>query len=118
MKGNLKGHNILIMPLLFLNRDRHKVTIRNILKSVAYTYRGIKVEGRSEDMEYAKDEILEMGYCTKLNRIERKDEPWISSFSKRVKRHKLLSCVVIAFFMFTSMNLVMLYSFMKILQNI
>ena len=118
MKGNLKGHNILIMPLLFLNRDRHKVTIRNILKSVAYTYRGIKVEGRSEDMEYAKDEILEMGYCTKLNRIESKDEPWISSFSKRVKRHKLLSCVVIAFFMFTSMNLVMLYSFMKILQNI
>ena len=38
--------------------------------------------------------------------------------SKTIKRHKLISTITIAFLMFSTLNIVMIFSFMKILQNI
>lgn len=88
------------------------------MKNEAYTYIGIEVERRSECMEYAKDEVFQIGYCTKLNRLERKDESWMSIFCQSMKRHKLLAATVVTFLVLASMNTVMLVSFMRILQNI
>ena len=69
-------------------------------------------------MEYAKDEIFQVRYNTKLNRLEMKGESWTSRIAKKMKRHKLLTTTIIAFFMFATINLLMISSFMKILQNI
>ena len=69
-------------------------------------------------MEYAKDEIFQIRYNTKLNRLEMKGENWTSRFGKKVKRHKLLTTIIIAFFMFATLNIVMICSFMKILHNL
>lgn len=69
-------------------------------------------------MEYAKDEIFQIRYNTKLDRLEMKRENWTSRLSKKIKRHILLTTTIIAFFMFATINLIMISSFMKILQNI
>jgi hypothetical protein len=69
-------------------------------------------------MEYAKDEFFQIKYNTKLNRPKMKRERWTSSLYKKMKRHKLLTTSIIAFFTFATFNMVMIYSFMKILQNI
>ncbi len=69
-------------------------------------------------MEYAKDEIFQIRYNTKLNRLEIGEESWTSRLCKKIKRHKLLTTIIIAFAMFSTLNMVMICSFMKILQNI
>lgn len=69
-------------------------------------------------MEYAKDEIFQVSYNTKLNRLEMRGESWTSRLYKKIKRHKLLTTSIIAFFMFATLNIVMICSFMKILQSI
>lgn len=69
-------------------------------------------------MEYAKDEIFQVRYNTKLNRLGMREENLTSRIYKKIKRHKLLTTTIIAFFMFATLNIVMICSFMKILQNI
>lgn len=69
-------------------------------------------------MEYAKDEIFQVRYNTKLNRLEMRGESWTRRLYKKITRHKLLTTTIIAFFMFATLNMVMICSFMKILQNI
>lgn len=69
-------------------------------------------------MEYAKDEIFKVRYNTKLNRLEMNSDHWTSRCYQKMKRHKLLTTVIIAFFMFATINLAMIYSFMKILQSV
>ena len=69
-------------------------------------------------MEYANDEIFQIRYNTKLNRLEMRGESWTSRLYKKIKRHKLVSTTIIAFFIFSTINMIMIYNFMKILQNI
>ena len=69
-------------------------------------------------MEYAKDEIFQIRYNTSLNRLQIGKETWTSRFFKCIKRHKLISFVVCAFIMFSTVNVIMIYNFMKILQNV
>lgn len=69
-------------------------------------------------MEYAKDEIFQIRYNTKLDRLEMRGESWTSRLSKKMRRHKLLTTTIVAFCMFATINMVMICSFMKILQNI
>lgn len=69
-------------------------------------------------MEYAKDEIFQVRYNTKLNRLEMGREDWTSRLYKKMKRHKLLTITIIVFLMFATINMVMICSFMRILQNV
>lgn len=43
---------------------------------------------------------------------------WTSKIVGKIKRHKFISTVVFAFGIFSSFNIVMIYQFMKILQNV
>lgn len=81
-----------------------------------YTYTNKKQGGFF--MEYAKDVFFKVRYNTNLNRLQIEKERWTSKLLKKIKNHKLLTTVIIAFFMFSTLNIVMIYSFMKILQNI
>lgn len=69
-------------------------------------------------MEYAKDVFFKINYNTDLNRLEIKKERWTSRLLNKIQHHKLLTTIIITFIMFSILNVVMIYSFMKILQNI
>ena len=69
-------------------------------------------------MEYAKDEIFQIKYNTKLNRLEMGKESWTSQIAKKMRSHKLLTTTIIAFFIFATLNMIMIYNFIKILQSI
>jgi len=69
-------------------------------------------------MEYAKDEVFQIRYNTNLNRLQIGNERWTSRLLKSIKKHKLITTTVIAFVMFSTANIIMIFNFMKILQNI
>ena len=77
-----------------------------------------KYRGGNVDMEYAKDEFFQVSYHTNLNRLEMKEESWTSKLWRRVKRHKLLTTTIVAFFVFATLNVVIIFSFMRILQSV
>ena len=69
-------------------------------------------------MEYAKDEIFQVRYNTNLNRMQIGQERWTNRLLKAIKKHKLITTTVIAFIMFSIINIIMIYNFIIILQNI
>lgn len=69
-------------------------------------------------MEYAKDEIFQIRYNTKLNRLQIGSESWTSKIHKKIKRHKLLTTTIIALIIFSIANIIMVYNFMETLQNV
>lgn len=69
-------------------------------------------------MEYAKDEIFQIRYNTKLNRLKMREDTWTSRLGKKMKRHKLLTVTIVAFCVFAIINIVMIGSFMRILQSV
>ena len=68
-------------------------------------------------MEYTKDVFLKIKYNSDLNKLQIEKERWTSRLTKTIKNHKLLTTIV-AFFMFSTLNIIMIYSFMKVLTNI
>lgn len=69
-------------------------------------------------MEVAKEKWFEVRYNTKLDRLVIKKERLRSKILKTIKKHKLITVASVAFLMFSILNTYMIYSFMKILQNI
>lgn len=68
-------------------------------------------------MEYAKDEVFQIRYNTNLNRLQIGSDRWTSRLLKTVRRHKLITTVVVSLIIFSVANVIMIYNFMKILQN-
>ena len=68
-------------------------------------------------MEYAKDEVFQIRYNTKLNRLEMREESLINRLVKKVKRHKLITIVMVVLVLLTVADVVMISSFAKVLQN-
>ena len=69
-------------------------------------------------MEYAKDEFFKIRYNTKLNRFQMKKEAWTSRICEKIKAHKLITTVILAFLVFSTINIIMICNFMKILQSV
>ena len=69
-------------------------------------------------MEYAKDEIFQIRYNTKLNRLQIGNESWTSKIHRKIKKHKLLTTIIVALIMFSIANIIMIYNFIGILQNL
>lgn len=70
------------------------------------------------ETEYAKDEVFQVKYFTPLNRLKGERKSWTSRWIQKMKSHKLLTTSVVAFLMFAILNMILIFSFMKILQNI
>ena len=68
-------------------------------------------------MEYAKDEIFKIRYNTKLNRLQMKKENWTSKIYQIIKSHKFITTVIIVFLLLSVINIIMINSFIKILQG-
>ena len=69
-------------------------------------------------MEFAKDEFFKIRYDTKLDRLVIKKEEGMQKIIKNIRKHKLITSVITTFIIFSTLNLFMIYSFMKILQNV
>ena len=69
-------------------------------------------------MEYAKDEIFQIRYNTKLNWLQIEHESWTSKILKKMKNHKLITTIIIVLIIFLTANVIMIYNFMEILQSI
>ena len=69
-------------------------------------------------MEYAKDEIFQISYNERKDRLEIKHKNWTRNMKEKIKQNKLLSTVIIAFMLFSVINIIMIYNFINILQNI
>ncbi len=69
-------------------------------------------------MEIAKEKWYEVKYNTKLDRLVIRKQSLISKFFRKMKTHKFITTTIIAFFSFSILNVIMIYSFLEILQNI
>lgn len=69
-------------------------------------------------MEYAKDEIFNIRYNAKLNRLEIKDKNWTSRIGNFLKKHMLINVFLIVFIVLSSINFLLIYNFFNILKNI
>lgn len=68
-------------------------------------------------MEYAKDEIFKIRYNTKLERLQTENKNWTCKFLNKLKKHKLMTTILITLIMFSTANIIMIYNFMQILQE-
>ncbi len=57
-----------------------------------------------------------MEYADDLNKLQVKGQKWTSKLYQKIKRHKLITTIVITFFLFSIINIIMIYNFMQILM--
>ena len=57
-----------------------------------------------------------MEYADDLNKLQVKGQKWTSKLYQKIKRHKLITTTVITFFLFSIINIIMIYNFMQILM--
>ena len=69
-------------------------------------------------MEFAKDEIFNITYNTKLNRLEIKQKSFISRFNKFLKNHIIFSITIMSFIIFSIIDFLLIYNIINILENI
>ncbi len=69
-------------------------------------------------MENTKEEVYKVYYNSSLNRLKTDNNNLIDKLIENIKKNKFITTVIIAFVMFSTLNIAMIYSFMKILQNI
>lgn len=53
-----------------------------------------------------------------VKRLKTEKEGWTSRVIKNIKRHKLITTIVITFFVFAAVNIFMIENFMRILQSV
>ena len=83
----------------------------NNLKIPAYTYN----EGEMY-MGISKENVFKVEYTSVLGNTLK--EKRISKIKKFIKTNKIISITVLVFVMCFSLNVIMIYNFMKILENI
>ena len=64
------------------------------------------------------ENVFNVKYNTKLDRLELPKENKKKKVWKFVQKHKFMSIVFTSFFTLSSINFYLIYSFMKILENI
>ena len=68
-------------------------------------------------MENVNKENNKIRYNTNLDRLQIGKNMVVKRLVKTVKNHKIISMAVISLIIFSTVNMVMIYKFMKILQN-
>lgn len=64
------------------------------------------------------ENVFNIKYNTKLDRLELTKEKRKSKIWKFVLNYKFISIVLVSFFVLSSINFYLIYTFMKILENI
>lgn len=69
-------------------------------------------------MEISKENIYDVKYTSILKGKNFNKRKWTSNLKKFIRDNKLISISIVLFTMCVGMNLVLIYNFMKILQEI
>lgn len=69
-------------------------------------------------MEETKEKWYEVFYNTKLDKLVLKKPKISGKINRIIRRHKILVTAFLAFITFSILNLTMIISFLKVLQNI
>lgn len=69
-------------------------------------------------MEISKENIFNVKYTSVLGEKTNKDKKWTSSILEFIHNNKLITITLIIFVMCLSLNFILIYNFMKILENI
>ena len=69
-------------------------------------------------MENVKEKWYEVMYNTKLDKLVLKKPSLRGKIIRKIKKHKFITTAFLAFITFSIINITMIASFMKILQNI
>ncbi len=69
-------------------------------------------------MEYAKDNVIKLHTLNERKKTEEKDKRWTSKILKLLKKHKLITTILILTFTFSIINTILIYNFFKILTTV
>ena len=69
-------------------------------------------------MENVKEKWYEVMYNTRLDKLVLKKPRIRGKIIRKIKKHKFITTIFLAFIAFSILNITMIASFMKILQNI
>ena len=69
-------------------------------------------------MEYAKDNIIQLHTVNEKKKTQEKNKRWTSKLIKLLKKHKLITTILILTLIFSIMNTILIYNFFKILKTI
>lgn len=64
------------------------------------------------------ENVFNIKYNTKLDRLEKTNNKAENKIWGFIKNHKFFSIILMSFFIFSCINFYLIYSFMKILENI
>lgn len=64
------------------------------------------------------ENVFNVKYNTKLDRLELAKENRKTKIWKFIQRHKIMSIIFVSFFVLSSINFYLIYTFMRILENI
>lgn len=64
------------------------------------------------------ENVFNIKYNTKLDRLEKTNNKEENKIWRFIKNHKFFSIILMSFFIFSCINFYLIYSFMKILENI
>ena len=69
-------------------------------------------------MEYTNNRIFNIKYSKEENKLKFEQKKWTSQILNSLKNNKWLITTLMAFLMFSTVNLIMINKFIEILQNI
>ena len=69
-------------------------------------------------MENVKEKWFEVMYNTRLDKLVLRKPSLRGRLLRKIRKHKFITTVFLAFITFSVLNITMIASFMKILQNI
>lgn len=69
-------------------------------------------------MMYANDEIFNIRYNNKMDRLEIKKPNVVSRAFKFFGVHKIITTAIVMFVIFSAINCMLIYNFMEILKNV
>lgn len=68
-------------------------------------------------MIYANDEIFNIGYNSKLDRLEIRDKRKTNIIKKFLINNRIITTLILLFIMFCILNSILIYTFMQLLKN-
>ena len=69
-------------------------------------------------MEYAKRTIFRMDYNERKDIVESEHKKGTSKLKEKILHNRLLATVIMAFVIFSTINIIMIYNFINILRTI
>ena len=68
-------------------------------------------------MDISKENVFKVDYTAVLGREKIKKKRWTSSLKEFIVNNKLITLTIVVFSVCLTLNLVLIYNFMKILEN-